>query len=297
MFLGITDSRDYITPFSIFNVDDVPPDFDLPPELPGQFTGLFLPQDAGWFALRRFPPRLVILAGDAVWIVPRKTTRATRIALDRLETQECGRILLLGWIGLQWEGRAETLHYNRHAAFTVERFLDRLKDAWLGQGLPIMRTEARAYGAELDLKFGQAKCPELRRDERVAVHFFHPSLCLEKHRFGFRRQARSAGDLVILSNLRVLWITERHRAGYEPYGTVSRSAPVCAIQSIRSRLSEGKTSLECLLRCGTVWEVPLNHGEEEAAMAFAQDATHLVREDTAPVSLERVHHSAESRLS
>jgi hypothetical protein len=228
MSWGRADSRDYITPFSIFGASDVPPDFELPPDLPGELMGLFLPRDVGWFALRASPPRLLILAGNSVWIVPRKTTRHTRIPLDRLEVLECGRILLLGWIGLHWEGREETLPYNRQAAVTVERFLDRLKDAWLGQPLPGARNEARAYGAELNLKFGNAICPELRPDERVAVQFFHPSICHERHRFGFRRQTRSAGDWVVLSNLRALWITERHRAGYEPYGTVSRSAPARA---------------------------------------------------------------------
>jgi hypothetical protein len=111
----------------------VPPDFELPPSLPPEFTGLFLPRDGGWFGLHRCPPRILILAESSLWIVPRQTTLYARVPLDQLDILEFGRILLLGWIGLQWDSRFETLPYNRHAAATVEKFLDRLKVSWLGQ--------------------------------------------------------------------------------------------------------------------------------------------------------------------
>jgi hypothetical protein len=287
MSWGRADSRDCITPFSIFGAGDVPSDFRLPPELSGEFTGLFLPQDGGWFGLRRFPPRALILTGSSVWILSRQTSRYIRVPLDQLKILECGRILLLGWIGLQWEGRAETLPYNRHAATTVERFLDRLKALWLGQTPAQMQSEGRAYGAEVELKFGHAKSTELARAERVAAQFFHQAICQTKRRFGFRRQTTSPGDLVILSDRRVLWISERHVAGHEPYGTVSRSAPIGAVQAIRSCLTDGNASLECLLRSGTIWRVPLNQGEEDAAEAFAHDAARFTHGDTAPVPLDR----------
>jgi hypothetical protein len=302
MSWGRADSRDYIAPFSIFGSSDVPPDFELPPNLPPEFSGLFLPQDGAWFGRHRRPPRILILAERSVWIVPRQTARYIRVPLDQLEILECGRILLLGWIGLQWEGGAETLPYNRHAATTVERFLDRLKVLWLGQTPALTQSGARAYGAEPDLKFGYAQAAEMPRRERVAVQFFHQSACLTKRRLGLRRQTRSPGDLVILSDRRLLWITERHKGQYEPYGTVSRSAPIGAIQDIRFGLDEGKANLECLLRSGTVWRVALNDGEEDAARAFAEDAIRLAHGVSAPAppdcskhSLHHVHHFTETR--
>jgi len=114
------DSRDYIIPFSIFREADLPSDFMLPPEMPREFAGIFLPQDRAAFAVRSFPPCLIILADEKIWIITRRSTEPTSIPLARLDVLECGRILLLGWLDLQWAGASQTVRYNRRSAPTVE---------------------------------------------------------------------------------------------------------------------------------------------------------------------------------
>jgi hypothetical protein len=120
------DSRDYICPLTINCLSDVPADFETPPGLPASACGLFLPRsDPDWLGRSAHPPSVVLLDRDFLFVIPHPAARAhtVRWPLHELESIECGRILLLGWIRLKsWEGQ-QFLPYNRRSAPIVERFL------------------------------------------------------------------------------------------------------------------------------------------------------------------------------
>lgn len=267
---GRADSRDYITPFTILGAADVPSDFHLPPDLPKAFSGIFLPQENGKFGLHRCPPRILIVANSALRILTRRRTESTRIPLTSLETLECGRILLLGWIALQWDHSEQSFPYNRRGAATVERFLNRLKMSWLHQTPASVGPQS--FGIEPDLKFGYAKSAELLNDEKPVVQLFHPPARRMERHFGFRHEIRSAGDLLLLSDRRLLWITDWYRYTYEPYGTVSRSAPLSAVKDVRPRRVDSGPAVEVALRSGILWRVPAGEVLENSANAFVDAA-------------------------
>ncbi len=271
---GKTDSRDYIIPFTILEVTDIPSDFDVPPELPEECSGIFLPQESSRFGLHRCPPRVLVAAQSVIWILTRRNSGSVRVPLAQWESMECGRILLLGWIGFYWNGSGQVLPYNRRGAVTVEKFLNRLKLQWLAETGGLARPQS--FGGEPDTKFRYAQAAELLRDEKPCVQCFHPSACRMERHFGFRRQTRLAGDLLVLSNRRLLWITDRYRAGREPYGTVSRSTPLSAIAEIRTSYEDAAIGVQVALRSGAVWRIPFDAGQEEVAQAFAEASTRLL---------------------
>jgi len=296
MSWGRVDSRDYFTPFSIFRAADVPSDFRIPPGLPEEFSGFFIPQENGTLELRRVPPRVLILTEGAVWILTRRSAEHMRIPLASLEVLECGRILLLGWITLHWNGPAQVLPYNRVGTMIVERFLNSLKVSWLSESAISLDPVVPGFEMEPDLKFCYAKSTELFHDEKPLVQVFHPAACRTVWHFGFRRETRSAGDLLVLSDRRLLWITDRHRAAYEPYGTVNRSAPISALVEVRSRFVDGLPGLDIALRSGVRWSVPLDRREQDEAKAFAEDATERIHVVTMSVPFERPVQSHQQEL-
>lgn len=290
------DSRDYLCAFTINDAGDVPADFETPSGVPDLLAGLFLPQsEPDWLRRRAYPARILLLTHDALWVISHSQAKEQkfRIPLRDLETLECGRILLLGWIGLRWGDVQQVLPYNRRCSLTVERFLTRLKAHWLtpdAHQAEVKLPSLRDYGAALNEKFQHAlETERIDDDERPLIRFFHPSI----RRVRFLSYERwSAGDLVLLSPRRVLWITERRGTAHAPYGTVSYSAPLSALVDVRYRPARHKPQLNVHLRSGENWRLPLDDGSEADAQSFAdvfREALHVSRANE-PLSLR-----AESR--
>jgi hypothetical protein len=208
------DSRDYIWALTIHNASDVPADFGAPPAISDLVAGVFLPQSApDWLRRRAYPARVLLLTHEALWVIahPRAKEEDLVIPLRDLEGLECGRILLIGWIGLRWGGLQRDLGYNRRGSQIVERFLTRLKASWLtGEIQPAVELPARRdYGTAVIDKFAYALETELiDNQERPLIRFFHPSI-RRVRRYWFSKETQSAGDLILLTDRRVLWITER----------------------------------------------------------------------------------------
>ena len=269
------DSRDYVCAFAIHGAGDVPADFESPPAVSDLLAGSFLPQsEPDWLRRRAYPARILLLTRDALWVIPHSQAKEQKllIPLQALETLECGRILLLGWIGLRWGDVQQVLPYNRRCSLTVERFLTRLKTRWLADEANQAEVELpshRDYGAALNEKFEYALETEMiDDDERPLIRFFQPSIRRVRRRF-VRRETSSAGDLILLSRRRVLWITERRGTAYELYGTVSYSAPLAALVDVRYRPAEDRPQLQVCLRSGESWQLPLDDGNEAEAQSFA----------------------------
>jgi len=208
-----------------------------------------------------------------LWVIPHPGAKEPKflIPLRDLETLECGRILLLGWIRLRWDDVQQDLPYNRRCALTVERFLARLKTRWLADEAGLSGIELpshRDHGTAFNEKFEYALETEMIDDERPLIRFFHPSIRRVRRRL-LRYETWSAGDLLVLSQRRVLWITERRGTAYEPYGTVSHSAPLSALAEVAHLRAEHGPELRVCLRSGESWRLPLDDTHGADAQSFA----------------------------
>jgi hypothetical protein len=269
------DSRDYVFAFPVNGSADVPADFEPPPSVSDLVAGLFLPQsEPDWLRRRAFPARILLLTRDGLWVVPHPGAMERRlfIPLRNLEALECGRILLIGWIGLRCGDVDLDLRYNRRCSDTVEKFLTKLKALWLSEKATQAELELPSrsdYGAALNVKFKYALETEMiGDDEPPLMRFFLPSVRRLRRRV-FRYETWSAGDLVALTPRRLLWITDRNRGLYEPYGTVSRSAPLTSLAGVHPCLFNNEPSFECALRRSQAWRFPLAAGFEPEARNFA----------------------------
>ena len=270
------DSRDYICAFTIKDASDMPVDFAAPGGVRDCTAGLFLPQsEPDWLGRRAYPARIVLLTHDALFVIPHSQSEGQNllIPLRDLVTLECGRILLSGWIGLHRGDARHVLCYNRRCALTVERFLARLRALWLAEqddlaGIGVASPSQGNYGAALNEKFRHVLETEMIDGEQPLIHFFHPSVQRVRRRV-FRYETWSAGDLIILSRRRALWITERRGMVHEPYGTVSYSAPIEALAEIVYLYSGHGPHLRICLRSGLCWQLPVGDGYGDNAQSFA----------------------------
>jgi hypothetical protein len=264
------DSRQYLFSFPIQATAQVPADFLVPGGLPPLLAGVFLPQaDVDWLGRRKYPARILLLAGQELVIAAHPSAREppVRVALDRIESLECGRILLLGWIALTWDAGRKRLPFNTTARGPVEAFMEALKSRWL-RAAPNLEAGQRD-ASRLDLKFEYARSAELLCGEIPLVQFFHPSVCQKRRRWGLCRERWLPGDLLAATSRRLLWITERHKGQWERYGTVSHSVPLASITGVRCVWAGRCGELQFAFRCEDSWHVPLREGEEQEAQEFA----------------------------
>lgn len=265
------DSRHYIFSFGLEALSDVPSDFDLPTDLDALETGVFLPQgDTDWFGRRKYPARILLLTKREVVVVAHPTAGEplSRVPVDSIYSVECGRILLLGWVSFSWAGGSRDLSYNTRTAGPVGAYVERFMDQWLPEVAGLAARDCVTVGKPLNPKFEYARSAELLAGERPLVQFFQPA-SFGSHRDGiFRRKTRRAGDLLAATSRRILWITERHRGQYEPYGVVSRSAPLASLSDLRRGWADGSGDLEIVLGHGRSWRLPLRCPEEREAREF-----------------------------
>lgn len=276
------DSRDYICPFTIGSLADVPADFEMPPGLSASIFGVFLPQsDPDWLGRSAYPPNAILVDHDRLFVIPHPHAAAPSVCqpLSELESIECGRMLLLGWIRLRWRGGEQLLSYNRRSAATVEEFLARLRARWLVTRSSLERPRRFHFGAPLNGKFAHAVSTEVSDEGEIQIVRFHqPAVRITRRRI-FRFETWWGGDLILLTDRRLLWITERHGSYYAAYGTVSRNAPIQMIAEVRIALPDAGPRVEIVLRSGETWSVAVRQGYEHDAAALAELATDLFRID------------------
>lgn len=266
--------------FALETVSQVPGDFVLPPDLGTLHAGVFLPaDDADWRGRRRYSPRILLLCGSEVVIVPHPAAGepTVRVPLERIERIEWGRILLTGWIVLSWDTGDMRLPYNTRSRGPVEACVKALLDRWLPpQGCA--DRAAKSFGAPLDLKFRYALAAELVVGEVVLAQFFQPGDRGLRRRFWFHRSESAAGDLVLITSRRLLWVTERHKGKYGRYGAVSHSARISSIAGARCSGTSPR-NLEIAFRRGEPWRVPVRDDLKDEARVFEAEVGTDVRGD------------------
>jgi hypothetical protein len=274
------DSRQYLFAYLIRSLDDVPADFPIPVGDSGFQLGLFLPRDEpDWFGRSAYPTRILLLSGRAIVILshPKMSEPVIRIPLEELPFAEAGHMLLIGWLRFVVKGSEHELSYNTRSARPVEEFLRILRAEYLPGTLDMNPGGPLGFGGPLDLKFRNAEYFELDAGERVLFRFFSPTTKKIRRHWIFRWESWVPGDLVALTNRRVLWITDRVQERYAAYGTVTRSAPVGALTQLTCQGTSEDCALLVAFSSEASWRIPLPLEMQAEAHRFAEEGRSVVR--------------------
>jgi hypothetical protein len=277
------DSRQYIFAFPIESVFDIPADFDSLPGIGVLRAGVFLPQDdQDWLGRRDYPARVVLLTEQEAVVADHPAERGAllRVPIRRIQTVECGHSLLLGWFVLTWEEGAKRLPYNTRTEDPVRRYLETLKDQWLPAPLLERPQRCEAFGQPLTFKFEYARSAELLPGETALVQFFHPPVRQVRGWSVFRREYWFAGDLLLVTSRRLLWITDCYKGRYECYGTTSLSAPLESISDVWSGIADCGAELKISFRSGHSWHIPFGETEECETRKIEQAIWRVLNEIT-----------------
>jgi hypothetical protein len=267
------DSRRYIVSYLICSEDELPVDFPIPASEKGFRIGVFLPRDdPDWFGLSKYPPRILLLDRDAVVVLthPRHNEAPIRISLSDLAFYEVGHVLLIGWLRFVAAHFQIELPYNTRSERPLTEFFDLLTETFLSDDAECRTGEISAFGPSLDIKFRNHLLGALRKDERLCARWFSPPFEVSRRWGPFRVHSKVAGDLVALTNKRVLWITDRWDGHYERYGSVTTTAPLRGIVGAHCPRTRDKHDLRILFRSGNSWSIPLSPEGSEEAEAFAE---------------------------
>jgi hypothetical protein len=249
------DSRYYIVAFELHAPADCPPDFPAPPG--GFEAGLFLPRDdPDWFGRSAYPPRLLLLDRRMLRIVPHPSTAepASEYPLERIASVKSGHMLLKGWLEFSGGGFHCTLRYNTRGWPAVSRFMSRFREFFL-DATGAFPAPDLPPGAGLDIKFGFALSRELDPGEPVAGQFFQPPRQLVSRRWWFPRRRWTAGDLLVITDRRLLWITDREGKSYSRYGSVASYAPLRAVRKLELSSAGGAHFLVADLHGAAGWRI------------------------------------------
>ena len=268
------DSRCYLFIFPIRGSHDIPADF--PPavkQLPFD-AGVFLPQNESNGCMRppQFPARLLFLAGRRLHIIPHPLSDELPIILplDDLLQLEIGAMFLFGWLKFTTVQNTFTLQYNRRDSQPLEALLQDLKHRWISSKNRLPSPHLQAYGKELDLKFFSELRDEIRGEEQVALQYFAAPRKFEYKLFCFRREAWTAGHLLLATSApRLVWITDQYRNHRELYASITRSALLSALSDIHLTQHKEQFFLDLKFRTIDSWRLPI---EGKKAGALLQHA-------------------------
>jgi hypothetical protein len=289
-----TDSRRYIFSYAIRSPEDVPADFPTPSE-PGFRIGVFLPRDdPDWFGRSRFPPRVAVLGADSIVVQthPACGGSSVRIRLADLAFYEVGRILLIGWLRFVAAASEILLPYNTRADRPITEFLEALAQAYLPGSQDPRRgedggerggEEMVALGPPLDIKFHNHLLAALREGERLHVRWFSPPRQTAPRWGPLRIRTQIAGDLLALTDKRILWITDRRDGRYERYGSITRTGRLRGIETVGCERDRDEGELMIAFGEGAHWRIPVGRDRIEAAQSCAEAfSAHLSRRQCAP---------------
>jgi hypothetical protein len=263
------DSRAYAFVYRIRGAQDVPADFSLQADFRNLRSGVFLPQDqAGWLSKPRYPARVLLLFSDCIVIASHLSAAESeiRLPLGEVLAIESSKMLLDGRVTFHVPGSRYTCRYNTRDARHVDDFLFYLREALLREKTS-SSTGLCCFGDSLDLKFATAESRELDGREQLLLRFFTlPEHSVGKH-WVFRREHWKPGDYIGVTTRRLLWISDGDNGTRDPYGTVSRYAPLSRLVSTIVNRHEPGCELVMVIGNDLLWRVPVPadlHGEVES---------------------------------
>lgn len=180
----------------------------------------------------------------------------TEFPLDRISSVESGHMRLRGWLRFCGQESAGSVRYNTRGLRAVNRFLHRLCKALLNRAY-LSPAPAMCLGSELDIKFGNVLNGELLRGETALIQFFQPPELRKRRRWLLPRWTHFAGDLLVVTDRRLLWITDCERGFYSAYGSIASYAPFHAVRNILFVDSGAAPLVEIQLAGGQRWQIPI----------------------------------------
>ena len=184
-------------------------------------------------------------------------------------------MLLRGWIAIGAGKTAKRIEYNTRCFAPIDDFLRELRRAVFPRvkGGDIQWAH---FGDEFDdVKFSRAGDSELDAEESVGPSFLRLPRRQARRVWMIHGEIWQPGDLVIFTDRRFIWITDRYKGLREPYGRVTRSVRVSDIRSVCVRPSDGEATLSIRLR-DCEWSIAVNCDLEAAARGFAEAATRAI---------------------
>jgi hypothetical protein len=272
---GSADSSCFASVFPLWDAGDVPRDFHLAGDLIRFSFGVFLPLFETGPGRLAHPPTAILLHPTQL-VIATRDARHRIIPLSNLQYVEYGHFLSQGWIGLVSNGRMNRFPFNTIKRYAVDELMRRLTTAWAPQNYS-RQPPRMGPTVDLDPKFCYAEADALGPGETLLARFFSrtqmsPSRILDGH-----PPHRNAGDYLALTSRRLLWITERNRGCYEPYGSILRFAPLRSLTDVFVHSSGRNTGLFCRLESGTLWYIPLEAQGIDYGYRFADQVRQIIR--------------------
>jgi hypothetical protein len=260
------DSRQYAFAYLIRSPEQIPADFPVP-EFARYRIVLFLPRDdPDWFGRRAYAPRILLLDQDAIVVLthPRYDVPQVRLALEDLLYYEIGHILLIGWMRFITIGPEILLPFNTRSGRLINEFLNALGQQFLTNRTDCASEQKVEFGLPLDIKFKNCLAMAIGPGERVCATWFHPPVRKVRRWGPFRVRAETGGDLVAVTDRRVLWITDQCQDRYERYASIVSSTPMHRVMNIEVQ----ENALVIRLDASASWSIQIP--AEGCAEAFAR---------------------------
>jgi hypothetical protein len=260
----MNDSRQHRFAYLIRSRQDFPEDF---PNFTDRtlFPALFLPRDdPDWFGRSSNPPRVVLFTGETleVHFHPESGRPPVSFLCDEYLSIQTGRMLLIGWIGFASKEADLRLTYKRRVDEAVHIFLGMLRAGLLHPDGAASPTQA-FLGDALNLKFQNALNYEIDTGEMERARLFIAPRLQPSGHWPFRIKRWTPGNLIALTDRRLLWITESHRRTRELYGSFTCYAHPDNVAQVETGSADTMFRPSVSLRNGKTWK--LNIPEELTA--------------------------------
>ncbi len=273
-------SRAYRFVLPVNGPGDIPSDFNVSLGALTFERGVFLPQaDTDWYTQTpEYPARLLLLKGRCLYVIPHPTSAEDRRELDLggVVQFETGASLLMGWIELSTRFAPLKLPYNTRASDPLDEFVTFVRRRWLARPTTGSASDARKFGHELDIKFGNLLLSALDPDEFVLAQWFSAPL---KYRSGLlllRRNKWRPGHLVVLtSGQRFIWMKDENRGHRERYAGITISAPTLPFRSCSVETKAGHSSLSIDFVAGNPWRIGI-YDRNDGCDRFAEAVNSIV---------------------
>lgn len=262
------DSRQYRFAYLIRSRQDFPEDFP-PLSANALFPALFLPRGgADWLGRSANPPRVILCTSEGleVHFHPESSSAPAFFPCNEYLSIQTGRMLLIGWIRFASKDADLRLPYSRRVDEPVHIFLGMLRARFLSPDRALPGDRA-CLGDAPDLKFQNALNHEIDEGEIERVRLF---IGPRTHRSGywpFRIRRSTPGQLIALTDRRLLWITESFERTRALYGSVTCYAHPGNVAHL-----EADSRLSISLRNGKTWILDIPEEMRKDAREFASMA-------------------------
>jgi hypothetical protein len=263
----MNDSRQYRFAYLILSRKDFPEDFPPFTER-ALFPALFLARDGmDWFRRSGSPPRVVLFTGETleVHFHPESGRPLASIPCNECLSIQTGRLLLIGWVRFASKTADLSLPYNRRVDEPVHIFLGMLRARLLS---PDGALSKEAFlGDAPDLKFQNALNQEIDKGEVERARLFIAPRKRSSGYWPFRTTRWTPGNLIALTDRRLLWITESYRFARVPYGSVTCYVHPGHVAQVET--SSAGAVLSVSLRNGKIWKLDIPEELRADAREFA----------------------------